>query len=82
MNADEQLQYESTIDDIFRVAIKREAAAKFFYIEAANRVHSTAARELLLRLARDESEHERLLSEEYNHIIADRDVTRAMGMDV
>ena len=79
---EENLNTEATIDDIFRIAIKREAQAHHFYSEAAKRVHSKDARELLLRLAREEVEHEAALTREWNHIRADRDVERAMASDM
>jgi rubrerythrin len=80
--SDETLRPEATIDDIFRIAIKRESAAHHFYTEAAKWVHSKEARELLLRLASEEVEHETALTREWNHIKADRDVGRAMGGDM
>jgi len=73
---------EATIDDIFRIAIKRECAAHHFYTEAAKWVHSKEACELLLRLAMEEACHEAALIKEYNHIIADREVAQAMAGDM
>jgi len=80
--SDETLRPEATIDDIFRIAIKRESAAHHFYLEATKWVHSTEARELLQKLAREEAEHEIALTREWNHIKADREVGRAMGGDM
>ncbi|MBM3329475.1 MAG: hypothetical protein FJY67_08410 [Calditrichaeota bacterium] len=80
--SDEIIRPEASIDDIFRIAIKRESQAHYFYTEAAKWVHSSEARELLLRLARDEVEHETALMREWNNIKADRDVGRAMGGDM
>jgi len=82
MGQDEVIRPEATLDDIFRVAIKREAAAYHFYLEAAKRVHSSETRELLLNLAREENGHEKALTAEYNHYLADQEVERAMGSDV
>ena len=80
--SDETLRPEATIEDIFRIAIKRESAAHHFYTEAAKWVHSAGAKELLLRLAREEVEHEIALTREWNHIKADAEVGRALGGDM
>jgi len=80
--SDDTLRPEATLDDIFRVAIKRESAAHHFYVEAANWAHSKESKELLLKLAREELEHETALTREWNHIKADREVGQAMGGDM
>lgn len=82
MPEEEVVYQEATIDDIFRIAIKRESQAHHFYTEAANRVQTREARELLLRLAREEVEHETLLTRQWNDIKACRDVERAMASDM
>jgi len=66
----------------FAIAIKREAAARHFYTEAANWAHSAKTRELLLCLAKEETKHEEALKREWEHIKADRDVSRAMCSDI
>lgn len=80
--SEEIIRPDATLDDIFRVAIKRESQAHHFYAEAAKRVHAKETRELLLRLAREEVEHEAALTREWNHLRADRDVERAMASDM
>lgn len=82
MSPDDVISMESTLDDIFRIAIKRESQAHHFYTEAAKRVHAKETRELLLRLAREEVEHETALTREWKHLRADRDVERAMASDM
>lgn len=80
--SDESLRPDATIDDIFRIAIKREAAAHHFYLEASKWVHSADGKALLLKLASEEAGHEAALKKEWNHIQADRDVGHAMAGDV
>lgn len=80
--SDEALRPEAGIDDIFRIAIKRESQAHHFYTEAAKWVQTKEAKLLLLRLAREEVEHESALMRQWNDIKAARDVGRAMGGDM
>jgi len=82
MTVEITIQPEATLDDIFRVAIKREAAAFHFYTEAASRVPTREARELLLKLAQDEAGHESALRQQWENLQAMRDVERAMACDV
>ena len=82
MSEEKIIQPDATIDDIFRIAIKRESQAYHFYIEAAKRVPTKEARELLLKLASEESGHEIALAREWNDILAKRDVERAMASDM
>ena len=76
------IRTEATLEDIFRIAIKREAQAHHYYREAANRVHTKEARELLLRLAREEVEHETALRRQLIEIEARSEAGRAMGSDM
>ncbi len=78
----ETLRPEASIDDVFRIAIKRESQAHHFYVEAANWAHSQESKQLLLKLASEELAHELALTREWNHIKADREVGQAMGGDM
>lgn len=80
--SEEVIHPEATVDDIFRIAIKREAQSHHFYAEAAKWVQSSEARELLLKLAREELEHELSLQRQWEDIKAKRDVWRAMASDM
>ncbi|MFN3821220.1 MAG: ferritin family protein [bacterium] len=79
---EEVIRPEATVDDIFRIAIKREAQSHHFYTEAAKWVQTSEARELLLKLAREELEHELNLQRQWEDIKAKRDVWRAMASDM
>ncbi len=82
MPEETSIQPDATLDDIFRIAIKRESQAHHFYTEAAKRVQTKEARELLLKLAREEVEHEAELTRQWNDLRAKRDVERAMASDM
>ncbi len=81
MSNDETIRAEATLEDVFRIAIKREAQAHHYYREAANLVQTKEARELLLRLAREEVEHETALRRQLTAIEARSEAGRAMGGD-
>ena len=82
MANDDTINLDVTIDDIFRIAIKREAQASLFYVEAATRVQAKETREGLLRLAREEAGHEASLRREWEILQAKRDVEQAMSSDL
>ena len=82
MSEETIIQPDATLDDIFRIAIRRESQAHHFYTEAAKRVPTKEARELLLKLAREESGHESELTRQWNDLRAKRDVERAMASDM
>lgn len=82
MANDDTINLDVTIDDIFRIAIKREAQASLFYVEAATRVQSRETREVLLRLAKEEAGHEAALRQEWETIQCKRDVEKAMSSDM
>lgn len=82
MATQDTISLDVTIDDIFRIEIKREAQAALFYVEAATRVQSRDTREMLLRLAKEEAGHEVALRTEWETIQCKRDVEKAMASDL
>ncbi len=82
MAKEETINLDVTIDDIFRIAIKREAQASLFYTEAATRVQTKETQDMLLRLAREEAGHEAALRQEWESLQGKRDVEKAMSSDM
>ncbi len=67
-----------SLKEILKTAIAREDASYHFYMEALDNAVTTAEKKLLHELALEELEHKQKLERQYEEILAQLEVDRAI----